>query len=70
MLVSYLKTAYRALRNRLGLTAINITGLVLGLASVLMIMLYARHELSYDAFHENADRIHQVYKERGTPAGT
>ena len=70
MLVSYLKTAYRALRNRLGLTAINITGLALGLASVLVIVLYARHELSYDAFHENADRIHQVYKERGTPAGT
>jgi putative ABC transport system permease protein len=70
MLYSYLKTALRALRNRIGLTAINITGLALGLASVLVIVLYARHELSYDTFHENTDRIHQVYKERGTPTGT
>lgn len=70
MLLSYLKTALRALRNRLGLTAINVIGLSLGLAAALVIVLYAQHELTYDRFHEASDRIHQVYKERGTPTGT
>ena len=64
------KTALRALRNRSGFTTINILGLGLGLAAALVIALFAQHELAYDRFHEKADRIHQVYKERGTPTGT
>ncbi|HHP7237844.1 ABC transporter permease [Longibacter sp.] len=70
MLLSYLKTALRALHNRLGLTTINVIGLSLGLAAALVIVLYAQHELTYDRFHAESDRIYQVYKERGTPTGT
>jgi putative ABC transport system permease protein len=70
MLFSYLKIALRNLRKRGSFSLINIVGLGLGIAASLVILLYVRHELTYDRFHEQADRIHQVYKERSTPTGT
>jgi putative ABC transport system permease protein len=39
---------------------INISGLSIGLACSLIIMLWVQHELSYDQFHENADRLYRV----------
>ena len=70
MLKSYLILAVRSLLKRKGYSAINVSGLGIGIAAVILIVLYARHELTYDRFHERADRIHLVYKERITPAGT
>jgi len=43
-----------------GYSLINVAGLALGLACFLLIMLYARFELSYDTFHENRARIYQI----------
>jgi putative ABC transport system permease protein len=70
MLRNYFKTALRAFRRRPGSTAINVIGLALGFAASIVIALYAQHELTYDAFHDEADDIYQVYKERDTPSGT
>lgn len=70
MIRSYFLIAIRNLFKRKGYSAINIAGLSVGLAAVILIFLYARHELTYDQFHENGDRIYQVYKERVTPTGT
>ncbi len=39
---------------------INITGLAIGLASFMFIILYISDELSYDRFNEKADRIYRV----------
>lgn len=39
---------------------INIVGLAIGLASFMFIILYITDELSYDKFHEHADRIYRV----------
>lgn len=50
-------------------TLINILGLTVAIASSIIIFLYARNELSYDGFHDNADRIQLVYKERHTATG-
>ncbi len=47
------------MRNK-GLFAINIIGLSIGIATCLTIALYVVDELSYDRFHENADRIVRV----------
>lgn len=69
MLKNYVKIALRSLRRHPGYTAINVLGLGLGIAASLLIFLYARHELTYDRFHEKSDRIYQVYKERLTPTG-
>ena len=39
---------------------INVSGLSIGIACVLMIVIYIQNELSYDKFHKDADRIFQV----------
>lgn len=41
-------------------TAINVLGLAVGLVCTILIFLYVRYELSYDRFHEKADRIYRV----------
>ncbi|MBS1502409.1 MAG: ABC transporter permease [Bacteroidetes bacterium] len=57
MFRNYLKIAWRnMLRQRL-YALINISGLAVGLAVCMLIMLYVAHEHSYDRFHKNADRI-------------
>lgn len=70
MFKSYLTIAVRSLLKRKGYSAINIIGLGAGLAAVIVILLFAQQELSYDRFHERADDVYQVYKERVTPTGT
>jgi putative ABC transport system permease protein len=42
---------------------INISGLALGLATCLLLVMWIRHELSYDRFHTNASRIYRVSME-------
>lgn len=39
---------------------INVSGLAVGLTCCMLITLYIHHELSYDAHHKNASRIHQL----------
>ncbi len=60
MLTNYLKIAWRNLIRNKTFSAINILGLALGMATCLLIGLYVFHELSYDRFHEKADRIVRV----------
>ena len=51
------KLAWRNLKKNKLYAFINILGLTVGIASCLLIGIYIRHELSYDRFHSNADRI-------------
>jgi putative ABC transport system permease protein len=60
MFMNYLKTAWRNIKRQKGYSVINIAGLALGLACAILIVFYIHHELSYDRFHENADRIYRV----------
>jgi len=60
MLKNYLKIAFRNLRRQKGYAFINIAGLSLGLACCMLIGLYVRDELTYDHFHEAADRTFLV----------
>jgi len=57
MFKNYLKTALRNLRKNKLYSIINIFGLTVGLAACLLIGMYISHELSYDKFNANADRI-------------
>ena len=57
MLKNHIKIAFRSLSRNKGFTFINITGLAVGLAVCIMIMLYVTHEMSYDNFHKNGKRI-------------
>jgi putative ABC transport system permease protein len=57
MFKNHIKIAFRSLSKNKGFTFINITGLAVGIAVCIMIMLYVAHEMSYDRFHENSKRI-------------
>jgi putative ABC transport system permease protein len=57
---NYITVALRNIRKYKGFSLINIAGLAIGIASCLLILLFVQSELSYDRFHENADRIHRV----------
>ena len=60
MFKNYLKTAWRnMLRNKVN-SLLNISGLAIAMACVIMIMMYVSDELSYDRFFANADHLFQV----------
>ncbi|MDE0556663.1 MAG: ABC transporter permease, partial [Candidatus Poribacteria bacterium] len=61
MFRNYLTVAYRNLVRYKVYSAINITGLAIGIAFCILTFLYIRHEWSFDAFHEKADRIYRIY---------
>src|SRR5205085_12540992 len=69
MFRNYLKTAFRNLRKNKLYAAINIFGLTVGLTACLLIGVYIIHELSYDKFNVNANRIVRATMEYGQ-AGT
>lgn len=60
MFSNFIKTALRNLMRNKFYSAINIVGLAIGIASCILIMLYVQSEVSYDKFHEKADRIYRV----------
>jgi len=60
MFKNYLKIAFRNLIRQKWVSLLNITGLAIGITSISLIFLYVQHELTYDAFHEDADRIFRI----------
>ena len=61
MSTNFLKVAYRTLFRNKVFSFINISGLAIGMASAMLILLWIQHELSYDNFHRNKDRIYEVW---------
>ncbi|MEO1010540.1 MAG: ABC transporter permease [Bacteroidota bacterium] len=61
MFKNYLKIAWRSLKRNKGYSAINIGGLALGMAVVIMIGLWVIDELTFNTYHKNHDRIAQIY---------
>ena len=60
MLKNYLTIALRNLNKHRFFTFINVSGLSIGIASCLIIMLYVLNEFSYDKHYKNALRIYRV----------
>jgi len=60
MFKNYLKVALRNIWKNKVYSLINIVGLAFGLAACLLIVLFVVDELSYDRYHENADRIYRI----------
>lgn len=61
MVSNFFKVIYRnTLRNK-GVSAINITGLAVGMAAAILILLWIQDEKSYDEFHTNKSRIYEVW---------
>lgn len=63
MIVHYFKLALRHLLKNKLFTAIKFVSLTIGTTTCLLIGLYLRHESTYDACHEKADRIAHVSME-------
>ncbi|MEN0048813.1 MAG: ABC transporter permease [Bacteroidota bacterium] len=60
MFFNHLKIAFRQLWKQKLYTFINVMGLAVGVACCLLIALHLKDELSYDRFHEQADRLYRV----------
>ncbi len=60
MLKNYLKIAFRSLKKHKGYSFINITGLAIGMAVCILILMWVLNELSFDRYHEKADHICRV----------
>ena len=68
MFSNYLKIAFRTLWRSKGFSILNLTGLAVGMASAILILIWIHNESSYDSFHQNKDRIYMVWN-RGILSG-
>lgn len=68
MFNNYLKVAIRNAKKYKVYSAINISGLVIGITTAMFILLWINDELSYDSFHKKADRIYRITHSFGNNA--
>lgn len=69
MIKNIFKIAWRNLLRSKGFSFINISGLAIGMASALLILLWVQHEFSYDNFYQNQSRLYQVWNKGETDEG-
>ncbi len=62
MIRNYFRVAWRSLLKERGYGLINLLGLALGIASVILIALYVAHEVDQDRHHTDADRMYRVLR--------
>jgi putative ABC transport system permease protein len=60
MFENYLKTTLRNFWRYRGYTLINLSGLVIGIATCIIIFTYISYEMSYDKFHNEHDNVYRV----------
>ncbi len=60
MFNNYLKIAFRNIARRKGYSFINITGLAIGMACCLLILMFVNDELSCDNYNKKGDRIYRI----------
>jgi ABC-type antimicrobial peptide transport system permease subunit len=60
MFMNYLKMTVRLFRRDKGYSFLNIAGLAIGMACFALLMMWARDEVGWDRFHENAPRIFRL----------
>ena len=60
MFKNYLNIALRNMRRHKVFTSINLIGLVIGITSFMLIMIWVAYEMSFDDFNEKKDRIHRL----------
>ncbi|MFC2158129.1 ABC transporter permease [Acidobacteriota bacterium] len=66
---SYLKISFRLFRRQKLYAFINLSGLVVGLACCLVILIYVRSEMSFDQYHQDKDLVFRVTSEIESQAG-
>ncbi len=66
---NYIKIAIRNIRKYKGYSFINISGLAIGMACCILILLWVKDEMSFDRFHENAEVIYRVTEHQYNSSG-
>ncbi|QDP01408.1 ABC transporter permease [Thalassotalea sp. PS06] len=61
LLANYFQTGWRNLLKNKLFSMINIVGLAIGLAACALILMFVKHETSYDSFWANAETIHRSH---------
>jgi len=64
MIKNYLITALRNIRRHKVYSFINIAGLAIGISCSLLVILYVQYEMSFDSFHQKADRIYRIVRKQ------
>jgi len=67
MFKNLLKTAIRYIFKHFGYSLMNILGLTLGITSAMFLIIYSANEISYDRYHDKADRIYRVSSKISEP---
>lgn len=60
MIRNYLKIAFRNIRRNSTHSILNITGMAIGMAGAILILLWVQDEIGFDRFHKNADCLYRV----------
>ncbi len=60
MIRNYLITIFRNIRNHLMFSMINVTGLAIGIACCIIVLLFIKFEFSFDTFNQKANLIYRV----------
>lgn len=69
MIRNYLKTAFNNMIRNKTYTLINVFGLSIGLACVMLIALYIKDEVSFDRFNTNGPQIYRIVQDGHRPDG-
>jgi ABC-type antimicrobial peptide transport system permease subunit len=69
MLSNYIKIARRNAMLYKGYTLLNLLGLITGITSSLLILLWVNDEVSVDKFHTNGEQIYQLFRNMNQSAG-
>jgi putative ABC transport system permease protein len=64
LLGNHLKIALRKIRRHKGYSVLNISGLAVGMASCILILLWVRDELSFDRHFQNAERVYRLVRDQ------
>ncbi len=62
MISNYSKVAFRSMRRDKVQSVITLASLSVGIAASILILLYARHEMTADSFHEASEDVYRVHR--------
>jgi len=60
MLKNYLRIAFRNFKSQRFYSFTNIFGLSVGITACILVLLYVKHEFSFDSYHKNVNQIYRI----------
>ena len=68
MLIKNFKFILRRLIRQKRYTVLNVLGLTMGITTCLVIGLFLAYELSFDTYHQKADRVYRINEVKEAPS--